>query len=112
MDLLRDRRASGGIRIGPPAPHHPPVPPEQRGGCDDPVQQQVLRQQPPERGDHRAVGPFRFRAGDLATQDCDLMPQDQDLCLLGSVTAGEQRRPAEQPDHEQVEKANEHDRRG
>ena len=40
------------------------------------------------------------------------MPQYQDLYVLGGVAAGEQRHPAEQPDHEQVEEANEHDRRG
>jgi hypothetical protein len=59
-----------------------------------------------------AVGPVRFRAGDLAAQDCDLMPQYQDLYVLGGVAAGKQHHPAEQPDHEQVEEANEHDRRG
>jgi len=111
-DLLRDRRAPGGIRIGPLVPHHAPAPGEQRGGCRDPAQPQMLRQQPHERGDHSAVGPVRFWAGDLAAQDCDLMPQDQDLYVLGGVAAGEQDHPAEQPDHEQVEEANEHDRRG
>ena len=111
-DLLRDRRAPGGIRIGPLVPHHAPVPGEQRGGCRDPVQPQMLRQQPRERGDHSAVGPVRFRAGDLAAEYRDFMPQYQDLCVFGGVAAGEQRYPAEQPDHEQVEEANEHDCRG
>jgi hypothetical protein len=111
-DLLRDRRAPGGIRIGPLALHHAPVPGEQRGGCRDPVQPQMLRQQPRERSDHCAVGPVRFRAGDLAAQHCDLVPQYQDLYVLGGVAAGEKHDPAEQPDHEQVEEANEHDRRG
>ena len=60
-DLLRDRRAPCGIRIGPLVLHHAPVPGEQRGGCRDPVQPQMLRQQPRERGDHSAVGPVRFR---------------------------------------------------
>ena len=86
-DLLRDRRAPGGIRIGPFVPHQAPVPREQRGGCHDPVQPQVPGQQPRERGEHSAVGPVRFRAGDLAAQDCDLMPQYQDLYVLGGVAA-------------------------
>jgi hypothetical protein len=70
-DLLWDRRAPGGIRRGPLVPHHAPVPGEQRGGRHDPVQPQALRQQPRERGNHGTVGPVRFRAGDLAAQDCD-----------------------------------------
>ncbi len=111
-DLLPDRRAPGAIGIGPLVPHHAPVPREQRGGCHDPVQPQVPGQQPHERGYHRTVGPVRFRAGDLAAQDCDLVPQYQDLHVLGGVAAGEQRHPAEQPDHEEVEEANEHNRRG
>ena len=40
------------------------------------------------------------------------MPQYQDLHVFGGVAAGEQRHPAEQPDHEHVEEANKHDRRG
>jgi hypothetical protein len=47
----------------------------------------------------------------LAAQDGDLMPEHQDLRILGSVAAGEQRQPAEQLDHEQVDKADEHERR-
>jgi hypothetical protein len=67
------------------------VPGEQRAGCHDPVQPQVPGQQPRQRGDHRAVSPVRLRAGDLAAQDRDLVPQDQDLNLLGSAVAREQR---------------------
>jgi hypothetical protein len=74
------------------------------------VQPEVPGQQPRQHGDHRAVSPIRLRAGDLATQDRDLVPQHQDLNILGGVAAGEQRHPAEQPDHEQVREANEHDR--
>jgi hypothetical protein len=88
------------------------VPGEQRGGRHDPVQLQVPGQQPRQRCDYCAVGPVWLRAGDLAAQDRDLVPQDQDLNVLGDAAAGEQRHPAEQPDHEQIEEANEHDRRG
>ncbi len=51
-------------------------------------------------------------AGDLAAKDRDLVPQDQDLHLLGGAAAREQYQPAEHSDHEQIEDANEHDRRG
>ncbi len=51
---------------------------------------------------HALTGPER--------QDRDLVPQDQDLCLLGGAAACEQRQPAEHPDHVQIEDADEHDR--
>jgi hypothetical protein len=86
-----------------------PVPGGQGAGCHGPVQQKVPGQQPGERG---AVSPVRLRAGDLAAQDRDLVPQHQDLKILGGVAAGEQRQPAEQPDHEQVGEAGEHECRG
>jgi hypothetical protein len=81
-------------------------------GVTIPVQPQVPGQQPGERGDHGAVSPVRLRAGDLAAQDHDLVPQHQDLNILGGVAAGEQRQPAEQPDHEQIGEAGEHECRG
>lgn len=50
-------------------------------------------------------------AGNLAAQDGDLIPEHQDLGVLGGVASGEEREPAEQLDHEQVDEADEHDRR-
>jgi hypothetical protein len=61
-------------------------------------------------GDHGAVSPIRPRAGSLAAQDGDLMTQYQDLRVLRSVAPGEEDQPAEQSDHEQVDKSEEHDR--
>ena len=84
-DFLRDGRTPSGIRVGPLILDQAPVPGQQRAGCHDPVQPQVPGQQPRQRGDHRAVSPVRLRAGDLAAQDRDLVPQDQDLNLLGSA---------------------------
>jgi hypothetical protein len=40
----------------------------------------------------------------LAVQDGDLMPEHQDLGVLGGVASGEEREPAEQLDHEQADK--------
>ena len=85
---------------------------EQGAGCHDPVQPQVGGQQPRQRGDHRTVSPVRFRAGDLAAQDRDLMPEHQDFHVLGNIAAGEESQPAEQPGHEQIDEAEEHERRG
>jgi hypothetical protein len=112
MDLLRDRRAPGGIRIDPLILDDAPVPGEQGAGCHDPVQPQAPGQQPSQCGDHRTVSPVRSRAGNLTAQDRDLVPEHQDLDVLGGVASREQRQPAEQPDHEQIDQANAHERRG
>jgi hypothetical protein len=64
---------------------------------------------PRQSGDHRTVSPVRLGAGDLAAQDRDLMPQDQDLHVFRGVAAREQRQLAEHPDHEQIEEAEEHE---
>ena len=77
--------------------------------CHDPVQPQVSGQQPRQSGDHRTVSPVRLGAGDVAAQDRDLMPQDQDLHVFRGVAAPEQRQPAEHPDHEQIKEAEEHE---
>jgi len=45
----------------------------------------------------------------LAAQDCDLMTQYHDLHVLGGAAARKQRQPAEQPDHEQIGEAEEHE---
>ena len=81
-------------------------------GRHDPVQPKAVGQQPRQRGDHGAVGPVRLRTGDLTAQDPDLMPQHQNLRVLRGVGPREQRQPAEQPDHEQIDEAKEHERRG
>ncbi len=36
----------------------------------------------------------------------------KDLHVLGNIASGEERQPAEQPDHEEIDEANEHERRG
>ena len=50
------------------------MPGEQGTGRHDPVLVEMPGQQPRERGDHGPVGPVRSRAGDLAVQNCDLVP--------------------------------------
>lgn len=95
-DLLRDLRASGGVRIGPFVLDDAPVPGKQGGRCHDPVQPKVPGQQPCERCDHGPVSPVRRRPGDAAAQDRDFMPQYQDLHVLGGVASGEEHQPAEQ----------------
>ena len=57
------------------------------------------------------VSPVRTRAGDLPTQGRDLVPQHEDLGVLGCVAARQEHQPAEYPDREQVDEAKEHKRR-
>jgi len=49
--------------------------------------------------------------GDLAAQDCDLVPENQDLRVLTGTAPRKERQPAEHPDHKQIDKADEHERR-
>jgi len=90
----------------------PPVPGEQGAGRHDPVQSKRAGQQPRQRGDHGATGPVWRWAGDLTAQDGGLVPEHQDLRILRGFAPREQRQPAGQPDHEQIDEAKEHECRG
>jgi hypothetical protein len=59
-------------------------------------------QQPGQRGQDSPVGPGQLRGLDLALEHRDLMAQDQDLGVLGTVRPGEQGQPAEHAQHHQV----------
>jgi hypothetical protein len=50
------------------------------------------------------VSPVRPRARDLPAQDCNLMPEHQDLRILRGVIPREEHQPAEHPDHEEIER--------
>jgi hypothetical protein len=54
----------------------------------------------------------RTRQGDLTAQDSDLVPQHQDLHVLGNIAPREQRQPAGQPAYEQIDDPKEHERKG
>ena len=66
------------------------------------------RQLPGQRRQDGAVGPVRLGPGDLAAEHRDFVPENHDLRLLVRLAAAEQRQPAEDPDHDQVEQANGH----
>jgi hypothetical protein len=59
----------------------------------------------PGRGQDRPVGPRQPQGLDLTLEHGDLVPQDQDLGVLGTVGAGEQGKPAEHAQHRQVGKS-------
>jgi len=88
------------------------VPGEQGAWCHDPVSPQVPGQQSCQRSEHTAIGPVRLRAGDLAPEYRDLMPQHQDLQVFRGIAAGEQRKPRKRAGHGEAYEAEEHERRG
>jgi hypothetical protein len=97
---------------GPFSLYQAPVPGEQGAGRHDPLYPEVPGEQSRQGGYHRPVSPVWFRAGDLTAQERDLMPEYQDFHVLGTIATGEERQPAEQPDHEQIREAEEHEDRG
>jgi len=109
--LAREGPASRGARGGPSARDQALVPGQQGARSHDPVQPPGTGQEPPQRRDHGTAGPIRLRAGDLTAQHTDLMPQHQDLEVLSRICARQEHQPAEHADHEQVDKADEHERR-
>jgi hypothetical protein len=68
------------------------------------MQPKAPGQVPGQGGEDSTVSPVRSRARDLP-------PQHEDLRVLGGVTTRQEHQPAEHPDHEQVDEANEHERR-
>ena len=59
-------------------------------------------QQPGQRGQDRPVSPRQPRCQGMALEDGDLMAQDGDLGVLGTVGPGEQGKPAEHAQHRQI----------
>jgi hypothetical protein len=88
-----------------------PVPGQEGTWGHDPVQQQVPGQQPGQGGEHGTSRPVRPRARDLPAQNRDLVPEHQDLRVPSSVIPRQQHQPAEHPDHEEIDEADEHERR-
>ena len=79
--------------------------------AEKPRAEGVPGQQPGQGGEHGTVSPVRFRAGHLPAQDCDLVPEHEDLRVLSSVIPRQEDQPAEHPAHEEVDESDEHERR-
>jgi hypothetical protein len=62
-------------------------------------------------GDHGTVSPVQPRTADLPPQDRDLMPDHQDLRILSGIAPRQEHEPPEHPDHQQISKTDEHERR-
>ena len=71
------------LRVGPLAGDQAAVPPQDGAGGDQPVRPQPCRQEPDQRGEDRAVGPVQPGPGIGAAQHGDLVPQHEQLGVLG-----------------------------
>jgi hypothetical protein len=87
------------------------VPAQHGARRDDQSQPAELaaRQQPGQRDQDCPVGPRQPRDSDLALEHGDLMAQDQDLGVLGTVGPGEQSQPAEHAQYGQVRESQCHE---
>ena len=63
---------------------------------------------PDQRGEDRSVGPVQPGPGLGAAQPGDLVPQHQQLRVLGRRRAAGQDKPATEPDEDQIEQAKGH----
>jgi hypothetical protein len=107
-DLGADRRPSRPVRIGPLPGDKATVPAQDGAGGNQPVHPRPRRQEPDERGEDRAVGPVQPGPGIGAAQHGDLMPQHEQLRVLGGRRPAEQDQPAAEPDEDEVEQAERH----
>lgn len=82
-DLGADGRAPRPVRIGPFPGDQAAVPPEYGAGRDQPVHPQASGQEPDQPGEDRTVGPVQPESGTSAAQHGDLVPQHEQLDVLG-----------------------------
>ena len=82
-DLGAHRRPPRPGRIGPLPGDQAAVPPEHSAGRDQPVHPQASGQEPDKRGEDRPVGPVQARPRMGAAQHGNLVPQHEQLNVLG-----------------------------
>jgi hypothetical protein len=84
------------------------MPGQQRARRDNAMLAQVPREHLGQGGQHRPVRPGRPWSADLPTQHGDLVTQHQQLRRLGGIASGEERQPAEHPNHDRVQQTHSH----
>ena len=102
---LRCARPAGGApRVRPPSADQGRVPAQQGARGNDQVQlaEVAAWQQPGQRGQDRPIGPGQLRRPGLALEHGDLVAQDEDLGVLGTVGPGKQGEPAEHAQHRRI----------
>ena len=107
-DLGTDRRPSRPVRVSPLAGDQAAVLPQDGARGDQPVHPQLCRQEPDESGEDHAVGPVEPGPGIGAAQHGDLVPQHEQLGVLGSREPAEQDQPAAESDEDEIEQAQGH----
>jgi hypothetical protein len=107
-DLGADRRPACPVRVGPLPGDQAAVPPQDGTGGDQPMRPQPSRREADQRGEHSAVGPVQAGPRIGAAQHGDLVPQHQQLRVLGGGRAAEQDQPAAQPGEDQIEQTEGH----
>jgi len=81
--LGADRRPSCPVGADPLAGDQAAVPAQDGAGGDQPVRSQPCRQEPEQRGEDCAVGPVEPGPGTGTAQHGDLVPQHEQLGVLG-----------------------------
>ena len=101
------RASRSAARVRPPSPDQVGVPPQHsaRGDNQAKLAEVTAGQQRGQRGQDRPVGPGQPRCPDLTLENGDLVTQDEDLSILGEVGPGEQGKPAEHPEHREVDQS-------
>jgi hypothetical protein len=84
------------------------VPAQQRLGRDQEARPAGAGQHAADRGEQRPVGGLEPGPRDLAAQDGELLAQDQDLEILGGVTASEQHQQLDGPAQRHVREFGDH----
>ena len=105
------RRPAGGPSAGvvPFTCDQPPVPDEPcRRGNRERLAPLSAGDQPRQWGEPQPVARLVADAADLAAQDRALVPQDQELGILGHLTPGQHHEAAEQAAHKQVDSREDH----
>jgi hypothetical protein len=82
-DLGADRQPSCPVGVGPPACDEAAVPAQDGTWGDQPVHPQPSGQEPDQRGEDRAVGPVQPGPRMGPVQHGYLVPQDEQLGVLG-----------------------------
>jgi hypothetical protein len=107
-DLGADWRPSHSVRVGPVAGDQAAMPAQDSAGGYQLVRLQPWRQEPDQRGEERPVGPVQPGPRMCPAQHGDLMPQHQQLGVLGSRRPAEQDQPAAEPDEDEIEQTQRH----
>jgi hypothetical protein len=108
-DGVVDRWATGPlVQVGPLLAHQAAMPAQDRVGGDQAMAVQRSGQPPDERGEHGPVRPLQAQSGVGAAQHGDLMPQYEQLDVLGGGRATQQQEHPQHPLEDQIQQSQRH----